>query len=82
MISKEFCRAFNDIALAVCFMCSVTSVRSAVDEAGGTAPTRAAEVQAEYDQVVIGCRKLPPDRDRECVEEAKKKYGELLRRAS
>jgi hypothetical protein len=39
-------------------------------------------VQAEYEEVVMACRKLPPDRDRDCIEQAKKKYGELLRSRS
>jgi hypothetical protein len=69
------------LGMAVAMLCvAAASVQAGVDSAAG--PAGAASVQAEYEQVVTACRKLPPDRDRMCVEEAKKKYGELLRSRS
>ena len=67
-------RALRDMAVAMCMACGSASINAAVDPRGG-----AASVQAEYEEVVVACRKLPPDQSRECIEQAKKKYGELLR---
>ena len=73
-------RTLRGMAAAMLCAAAAASVQAGVESAAD--PAGAASVQAEYEQVVTACRKLPPDRDRMCVEEAKKKYGELLRSRS
>lgn len=75
MSVPAFSRTLRNVAV-LGFGCASASVSAAVAHESWPA------VQAEYEEVVVACRKLPPDRDRDCVEQAKKKYGEILRSKS